>query len=584
MDWAKEGRRIIPLLKRATPITALTPLANEGADSLASTNKNLASPINTKSETGKKKTMSPAQAAKYSQRTPPKDLSEMVTKVKDENSEDATPTCVVRTPPYAVPTPPSQVKQHTNLLGGDVMILPSGKAIRLNAEKLNEINEAIDALNTKGTPGKRKRKQSMDSMDTLMETAASKGPAYEVLSKNALMNMMPPPPMPPASKMGLLGQQLMTPPTRAITPRGTRRGVGSRGGRRSKTPRLVAPPPPMPLRAPPPPDLPMPSRGNTGMPMGTPNSISQHNLAMLAQAINHQQEQDAAAAVTSPLRPGGGPSGPASTPPTSISSLPEATPVNSSPKSVVVTTSSANLSKSNPITTPAIPAIITEDKKTTGTPPMTTTVAVTSSPSVTATVTSSLTGVVTAKTLGRSTPGPQTVKLKVGDSPMKVFPMGARILPKTASAGGSAPASGGSPVFMVATSSMSQNLMRVARTTNQTVTFTSGQRVVTVNTSGSSKGPGTAAVVGGLTLKPGATPATIKALQPRVVTSVNPGGHPKSNLPPSAASSKPSVIVVQRSGNSSGSATAITAKALVTKVRYRELQRRCLFTVARPGV
>ena len=165
------------------------------------------------------------------------------------------------------------------------------------------------------------------------------------------------------------------------------------------------------------------------------------------------------------------------------------------------------------------------------------------------------------------TPGPQTVKLKVGDSPMKVFPMGARILPKTASVGGSTPASGGSPVFMVATSSMSQNLMRVARTTNQTVTFTSGQRVVTVNTSGSSKAPGTAAVVGGVTLKPGATPTTIKALQPRVVTSVNPGGHPKSNLPPSAASSKPSVIVVQRSGNNSGSATAITAKALVTKVR-----------------
>ena len=85
---------------------------------------------------------------------------------------------------------------------------------------------------------------------------------------------------------------------------------------------------------------------------------------------------------------------------------------------------------------------------------------------------------------------------------MKVYPVGARILPKTATTGSSGPGgTGGAPVFMVkndlqkfnkiyfsfpklkqtkiimyfqVAASMSQNLMRVARTTAQTVTLTSG--------------------------------------------------------------------------------------------------------------
>ena len=61
---------------------------------------------------------------------------------------------------------------------------------------------------------------------------------------------------------------------------------------------------------------------------------------------------------------------------------------------------------------------------------------------------------------------------------MKVYPVGARILPKTAttgSSGGPGGGTSGSPVFMVAASMSSQNLMRVARTTAQTVTLTSGK-------------------------------------------------------------------------------------------------------------
>jgi len=114
---------------------------------------------------------------------------------------------------------------------------------------------------------------------------------------------------------------------------------------------------------------------------------------------------------------------------------------------------------------------------------------------------------------------------------MKVYPVGARILPKTASAG-STQAASGSPVFMVATS-VSQNLMRVGKTNTQTVTLTSGQRVVTVNTASlrPQSGLKTASTAGAIT-------SAIKTLQPRVVSS---SGGLVNKV------SKPSVIVVQRS-------------------------------------
>ena len=59
-----------------------------------------------RSET-KRKPYSSAYTTKYSQRTPPKDLKEMVTKVKDEENDSVH--ALVRSPPVAVPTPPSQV-------------------------------------------------------------------------------------------------------------------------------------------------------------------------------------------------------------------------------------------------------------------------------------------------------------------------------------------------------------------------------------------------------------------------------------------------------------------------------------------
>lgn len=591
VDWAKEGRRIIPLLKRATPITAFTAVADDGAEGVANVNKTLPSPLNTKSET-KRKPYSSAYTTKYSQRTPPKDLKEMVTKVKDEENDSVH--ALVRSPPIAVPTPPSQVKQHNNLLGGDVMVLPSGKAIRLNADKLNEINEAIDALTkkpgTSGTgKGSRKRKPSIDSLAEVGGTSggpssAKSSPAFEILSKQALMSMMPPPPpMPPianAPRMGLLGQQLMTPPRAPITPRGStrgRRGVGSRGGRRARTPRGGAGTPrmmaPQNIRAPHPP--PLPSQPFNHVPVSTPTSGASHpvpasvsggsisasasisGLAMLAQAINHQQEQEYKVAPPTPTTSGSGvPTSVVGTGGVTTSEPPQVaiTP----PKVVVVTTPSGTVLRPNTSTstTTAPTNALCEDKPIM-TPTLATTAQAASTPYIVASTSAGNNSSLAAKI---NRPGiPQTVKLKVGDSPMKVYPVGARILPKTATTGSSGPGgTGGSPVFMVA-ASMSQNLMRVARTTAQTVTLTSGQRVVTVNTASLRPPPG-----GG---KPGALtlPTTIKALQPRVVTSV--GGQAKSALTPgSISSSKPSVIVVQRSsGIGGGGAMAVPAKALLTK-------------------
>ena len=84
-----------------------------------------------------------------------------------------------------MPAPSPLVKQHTNYFGGEVVILPSGKAVRLHEDKLNEINEAIDAMNhRKGIASKRKRKPSIDSLENASPTGSH--PAFEVLPKNPL--------------------------------------------------------------------------------------------------------------------------------------------------------------------------------------------------------------------------------------------------------------------------------------------------------------------------------------------------------------------------------------------------------------
>ncbi len=47
-EWAREGRRIIPLLRRATPINAFSPLANKTKSDVENYNRMLKSPMDTR--------------------------------------------------------------------------------------------------------------------------------------------------------------------------------------------------------------------------------------------------------------------------------------------------------------------------------------------------------------------------------------------------------------------------------------------------------------------------------------------------------------------------------------------------------
>ena len=402
-----------------------------------------------------------------------------------------------------MPAPSPLVKQHTNYFGGEVVILPSGKAVRLHEDKLNEINEAIDAMNhRKGIASKRKRKPSIDSLENASPTGSH--PAFEVLPKNALMNMMPPPPSPHQQKMGLLGQHLISGGSvRGSTPRG-RRGAGSRGGRRPKNPRMPAAAASAPTSS---------------------TSMGQNNLALLAQAINHQEQQEKAN----------------STPVTEME--PSQVAITTPPKVVVVTTPSGTVLRTTSSTASGTSTDTVSSTSTSDIP-------VTSSQSHVVTTVGSTATTTPVNSTSSSSSMPKvakiataaTVKLKVGDSPMKVYPVGARILPKTASAGSTA--ASGSPVFMVATS-VSQNLIqRVGQKAAQTVTLSSGQRVVTVNTASLRPGVQQGLKTGSSVI----TASAIKTLQPRVVSS---SGQVNKV-------SKPSVIVVQRSQSGA-------TKALMTK-------------------
>ena len=76
------------------------------ASSMSSINKSLPSPLHTKAEE-KRNAYSPGFASKYSNRTPAKDLAEMVSKVKEENSDENH--CVVRTPNLSIPNAPNSI-------------------------------------------------------------------------------------------------------------------------------------------------------------------------------------------------------------------------------------------------------------------------------------------------------------------------------------------------------------------------------------------------------------------------------------------------------------------------------------------
>ena len=60
-EWAREGRRIIPLIKRANAITSLTELVNRSKADIQSMNKLLPLPIHTKTVSRRKQAKEPSE-------------------------------------------------------------------------------------------------------------------------------------------------------------------------------------------------------------------------------------------------------------------------------------------------------------------------------------------------------------------------------------------------------------------------------------------------------------------------------------------------------------------------------------------
>ena len=98
-EWAREGRRIIPLLRRATPINAFSPVANKSKSDLENYNRMLKSPLETR--TPKKCKTRPPFPSNGTADCP--DLSDMV--YKTENGDVR-----VKPPPISVSPLPQKFK------------------------------------------------------------------------------------------------------------------------------------------------------------------------------------------------------------------------------------------------------------------------------------------------------------------------------------------------------------------------------------------------------------------------------------------------------------------------------------------
>jgi hypothetical protein len=89
-EWAREGRRIIPLLRRATPINAFSPIADRTRNDVENYNRMLKSPVETR--TPKKLKAKPSVP-----REGAADLADMI--CKNENGD-------VRVKPPQIPVSP----------------------------------------------------------------------------------------------------------------------------------------------------------------------------------------------------------------------------------------------------------------------------------------------------------------------------------------------------------------------------------------------------------------------------------------------------------------------------------------------
>jgi len=614
-EWAREGRRIIPLLRRATPITAFTARADAVKQEVERRNSTmLPEPEKTsrKPAAASRRRSSAAKSSRGLMPPPAPPLSEMV----DEN------TGIVRPPKLPVPMLMANQRANRKMvsLPEDVVILPSGMAVRFKEEPKSEEDAAMEAdaatISDKDSAGKNKRKRR--SANNAKEPPQAKG-TIEILPYGTLMPPPMQPPPPPAHQQQLRHWQHLQHPNQPH-PQQLKSGGGPAGPKRrrlSKKEQAAAkamasmnavggggvgsgvaasqiqsghgyarqhflPQVPSPMSE-------LPNSGVLPQQHQQQQQQQQHQLQQQQQSLP-LQPPPAHLASSSPVTAGSSLPSPATplaatsaapsnaqatpTPPPQQVTLPKVpvalspqkqlllrqqTPVSSAPPSSTTTSTLAATSSSSSWASPKVsvsqtaPAVVVQSAASLQ--------RVMSAASV-ATSKSLPTAAAVIQQQQPKSPSTTTIQLKDAPAGMKMIPAGAtaaRILPKPGSGSASLP-SVSSPVYMVATSSAGalggalgggQNVMRVARA----VTTSSAIASQTATVSGQRVVTVTSAALrghgGALRAAPPGT--IVRTLQPR-------SGVTGQMLRPSTPN-RPSVIVVQRTP---GSPVAGAGKAIVT--------------------
>ena len=170
-EWTREGRRIIPILRRAAPVTAFSPAADRARREIEVRNAQLAPPVKTRAPK-RGRALAPSKRAGLNPAPPA--LHELI----GENGE-------VRPPPMAVPARP-KITDPDAL--GDVVILPSGLAVRFKEDpKMTELKEESPAVK-----GKRKRKcqSDVDEAENLKGSIEILPPGFALPSSPHPLNML----------------------------------------------------------------------------------------------------------------------------------------------------------------------------------------------------------------------------------------------------------------------------------------------------------------------------------------------------------------------------------------------------------
>ncbi len=174
-DWAREGRRIIPLMRRAVPVTAFCPAADAAGAAAARHNAELPTPLRTRTQPPPP----PIARKKGGASAGPPNLRDILTEKDGVARVNQPPVSVpARGGKWGLPMAPDDFGTSfflgrvpflliSPLNAGDVIILPSGMAIRFKEEAPDRSKDDIDprsasdesANESRANPKKSRRKR-----------------------------------------------------------------------------------------------------------------------------------------------------------------------------------------------------------------------------------------------------------------------------------------------------------------------------------------------------------------------------------------------------------------------------------------